>query len=147
MKLKQSLREKWVQTLLGDFTPHDIASGFAIGTFIALLPTFGFSILLVFAFLAIFPSINRPAALLSLAIWNPFIQVPIYTLSYQIGDMLFGSLPVLSYEFELLNQIYSFTRRFLIGHLLVATILTILSYMTLLIVSKKQLKKIQLLNN
>ena len=140
MTLKQTLRDKWAQALLGDFTPHDIASGFAIGTFIALLPTFGFSILLAFVFLALFPTINRPAALLALAIWNPLVQVPIYTLSYQIGDLLFSSAPLLSYKFEILNQIYYFTRRFLIGHLLLTIIITVISYSTIILIRKNQSK-------
>ena len=138
MTLKQTLRDKWSQALIGDFTPHDIASGFAIGTFIALLPTFGLSILLVVFLLAISPSINKPAALLALAIWNPLTQIPLYTLSYQIGELLYSGAPVLQYEFEVLNQAYLFTRRFLTGHLVLVMTITIVSYITLLLVFKRK---------
>src|SRR3990172_6945415 len=67
--------------LLADDTPHSIALGTAIGTFIGLTPTGGVQMLLVMlvAFLCrpLF-RFNQIAALLMVYISNPLTAVPIY---------------------------------------------------------------------
>ena len=68
MKLTSKLQNEWSKLLLGDFTPHSIALGIAIGTLVALLPTFGFSAVLALLLIFIFPNINRPAIFVSLII-------------------------------------------------------------------------------
>ncbi|MCA9365883.1 DUF2062 domain-containing protein, partial [Candidatus Kaiserbacteria bacterium] len=112
MKVTNSIKQKWAEMLMGDFSPHGIALGLAVGTFIALLPSFGFSALLALGFIFIFPKINRPTVFIAIMIWNPVVQIPIYAISYQLGSILFEGMTVIEYNFEVLNQIYSFTRRF-----------------------------------
>lgn len=128
MRFSKKIKEKWADLLLGDFTAHDIALGIAIGTFIALLPTFGFSVFLALLFVFIFPHVNRPAIFLALLIWNPVVQVPVYALSLHLGSMLFEGQPLIQYDIAVLNQIYSFTRRFLVAHMIITTVFTMLMY-------------------
>lgn len=130
MRFTDSIKQKWADLLLGDFTPHTIAFGLSIGTFIALLPTFGFSILLALLFIFIFPKVNRPAVFLALLVWNPIIQIPIYTLSFQLGSFLYEGATLVKYDVEILNQLYSFTRRFLVAHMIITTTLTVLVYIS-----------------
>jgi len=128
MKLTQKLQDEWTKLLLGDFTPHSIAMGLAIGTLVSLLPTFGFSALLGLLLIFIFPNINRPAIFISLIIWNPLVQIPIYAASFQLGSLLFSDAPLVKYDIEILNQIYSFTQRFLIAHLIIVSGITGMTY-------------------
>jgi len=130
MKPLHAAKQHWEDLFIGGIAPHEIALGFALGTFIALLPTFGFSVLLGLLLIFLFPNTNRPAVFLSLAVWNPIVQIPIYAASFYVGTMLFGNMPVVQYDLELLNQAYTFTRRFLVGHLLISTLLTIVAYIT-----------------
>jgi len=146
MKLTQKLKREWSKLLLGDFTPHHIAFGLAVGSFVALLPTFGFSALLSLLLIFIFPNINRPAIFISLIIWNPLFQVPIYALSFQLGTLLFSDATLVKYDIEILNQLYSFTRRFLIAHLIIVSSLTVVTYIVARVVlsyrnTKQLLKK------
>ena len=136
MYLSASLKQKWADLLLGDFTPHDIALGLAWGTFIALLPTFGFSILLALLFSFMFPHINRPAIIVALIVWNPLVQIPIYAASFQIGSLLFEGMPVVKYNIEVLNQFYTFTRRFLVAHLAITFTLSLFTYLSSRLVLK-----------
>ena len=128
MRLTQKLQHEWSQLLLGEFTPHNIALGLAIGTMVTLLPTFGFSALLALLLIFIFPSINRPAIFISLIIWNPLFQIPIYAASFHLGSILFADATLVKYDIEVLNQLYSFTRRFLIAHLIIVTGITLATY-------------------
>jgi len=128
MKLTRKLQHEWSKLLLGDFTPHSIALGVAIGTLVALLPTFGFSAVLALLLIFIFPNINRPAIFVSLIIWNPLVQIPIYAASFQLGALLFTDAPLVKYDIEILNQLYSFTQRFLIAHLIIILGMTAVTY-------------------
>jgi hypothetical protein len=129
MKLTHKLQHEWSKLLLGDFTPHSIALGIAIGTLVALLPTFGFSAVLALLLIFIFPNINRPAIFVSLIIWNPLVQIPIYAASFQLGALLFTDAPLVKYDIEILNQLYSFTQRFLIAHLIIVSGMTVATYL------------------
>jgi len=143
MKLSRQLQEQWAKLLLGDFTPHTIALGMAIGTLVSLLPTFGFSALLALLLIFIFPNINRPAIFISLIIWNPLFQIPIYAASFQLGAMLFTDAPLVKYDIEILNQLYSFTQRFLIAHLIIVSGLTVVTYViTRITISYRQARKL-----
>lgn len=128
MKIKQQIQNEWTKLLLGDFTPHSIALGVATGTLVALLPTFGFSALLALLLIFIFPNINRPAILVSLIIWNPLVQIPLYALSFHLGSMMFTDATLVKYDIEILNQLYSFTRRFLIAHMIIVSGITVSTY-------------------
>jgi uncharacterized protein (DUF2062 family) len=136
LRPKQRMKDTWAKLFLGDLTPNGVAMGFAFGTFFALLPTFGFSVFLALGLLVFFPNMNKPAVVLSLAFWNPIMQIPIYALSLELGTILYAGEPIVRYNFELLNQIFTFTRRFLVGHLVVTVSFTILSYLIALIATK-----------
>lgn len=128
MGFSHSVKKQWSDLLLGDFTPHCMALGLAIGTFIALLPTFGFSVLLAILLAFLFPKMNRPAIFFALLVWNPIVQIPIYALSFNLGGFLFDGLPQTNYSIEILNQIYNFTKRFLVAHLIITTVTTLVVY-------------------
>ncbi|MEZ4200580.1 MAG: DUF2062 domain-containing protein [Candidatus Paceibacterota bacterium] len=120
---------RWYQELRTHSSdPSSIAFGFAFGTFVSLLPTFGFGAFLVLVALTFLPSVNKPAAIIALAVWNPFVQIPLYALSFEIGSYLFATAPVITFDVAVLNHVYTFTRRFLVGHMIVTVSMTTVSY-------------------
>jgi uncharacterized protein len=126
--IKEKIKHHFHEVLKTKTSPHSIALGFSIGTFIALLPTPGFNVLLGFLILLIFEKVNKFSLFAALAVWNPFTQIPIYFLSYKLGDFIFRAAPVRQYEVVLIDHLYQFTRRYLIGNLIIAVTLSLISY-------------------
>ena len=130
MQISNRLKQHWAEIFLGDFTPHNVALGLALGTFFALLPTFGFGLVIALGVVFFFPHINKPATIFAFILWNPLSQIPVYLISIELGTILFDGLPVVKYDIEVLNQIHSFTRRFLIAHLIVSTACSFIMYLS-----------------
>lgn len=116
-------------------SPHKIALSFAIGTFIALIPLLGFGIIIGLIVAMIFKQLNKPALMSAFLIWNPFIVVPLMAISYQIGDIFFGQTEVIRYQLDILNNIFTYTRRFLVGHIVLSADLAIISYLIIRVAS------------
>lgn len=130
MNISAKLKKQWATIFLGDFTPHTIALGLALGTFFALLPTFGFGLILALGVVFLFPHINKPATIFAFILWNPLTQIPIYLISLHLGSYLFEGLPVVNYNIEILNQLFTFTRRFLVAHMIVSFICSFVMYLS-----------------
>lgn len=109
-------------------SPNSIALGFSIGAFISILPTPGFNILLGFLVILLYKNVNKISLFGSMALFNPLTLIPIYMWSYRIGNLIFGKVPIVEYKITILQQIYNFSRRFLIGNIILATIISLLSY-------------------
>ena len=120
---------------------HSVAAGFAIGTFIAILPTPGLSILIGTLIVLIFKDLSKYSLFGAMVFWNPLTLIPVYALSYKIGSYIFGGESVIVYKILILDQIYNFTRRFLVGNLILALTLSITSYFLILIAIKIYDKK------
>jgi uncharacterized protein len=122
-------------------TPKAIAQGFALGTFLAILPTFGLGILIGLLLILIFSKISKVSMFIAFAIWNPIVLAPIAFLSYSLGDLILGEIPVVEYELTMLQQFFVISRRFLLGNLIIATIASIFSYFIAYFISRKYQQK------
>ena len=112
-----------------DTSEHSVALGFAIGTFINIvLPIPGINILVALFIFFLFKKVNKFSLFVALVVWNAFTLLPVYYLSYKIGNFLFASTPIAKYNIVILNQIYNFSRRYLIGNVILAFIISPLSY-------------------
>lgn len=121
--------QSWIADLSQSHTSADaVALGGAIGTLIAIFPTPGFNVLLGMLALAAFPSMNKLALFGALAFWNPIVCAPLYALAYEIGDVLFGNAQVVKFQIVILDNIHNFTRRFLAGMGIIATICSLVVY-------------------
>lgn len=86
-------------------TPHAVALGTGIATFVALLPLIGFQTVIAVALAAVFRA-NKAICVPIVWITNPFTLVPIYGMCFKLGHVVRGrsaghaSTNVLS-EFEL----------------------------------------------
>jgi uncharacterized protein len=127
-KFKKKIKEHFLEVIRTKTSPHNIGLGFATGTFISILPTPGFNIILGLLVLLIFKKMNKFSLFAGILFWNPLTSIPIYYLSYQIGDFLFGSTSVVLYELNLLGQINLYARRFLIGNVILALLTATTSY-------------------
>lgn len=112
-------------------TPHNIALGFSIGTFIAILPTFGTGIFFGLLVALLYKKLNKLALFIAFAIWNPFVLIPLSALAFQIGNFIFQGVPVVEYEVSIFYEFFSITRRLLVGSLILATIISGSAYIIL----------------
>jgi uncharacterized protein (DUF2062 family) len=109
-------------------SPNYIALGFALGTFLAILPTPGFSIGLGIILLLIFPKISKISMMAAIVVWNPFVTAPIYAVSYQIGDLFFRDHEILKIELTFLKQAWNFSKRLLFGTSIIGLTVSLISF-------------------
>ncbi len=106
-----------------------IAFSFAMGTFIAILPTPGFGIFVALLFAYFFKKLNSLSIVVSFAVWNPIMLAPVYLLSYKLGDWLFNPSAVIqTSSYEWLNTVISFLQTYLIGNAIAATVISVICY-------------------
>ena len=119
-------------------SPHAIALGFAIGTFIALSPTFGFQ-LIPAVLLAIRLRASKIGASISVFLTNPVTIIPIYSFEMLVGDFLlekwltpqlgFFSQAIIDLNFEILLSLNRDTIiTFLTGSFVVSCVGGLVSY-------------------
>ncbi len=125
---KAKLRGHIDEIIKTKMSPHSIALGFSLGTFISIIPTPGINLLLGLLVVALFPKISKYAVLVGILFWNPLISAPLYPLAYEVGDRFFGAMSIEQYQLVFLNTIYNFTRRFLVGVIIIAASVAVLSY-------------------
>jgi uncharacterized protein len=109
-------------------SPHSIALGFALGTFIGILPTPGISLLLAIIIIFIFKRISKYSLIGAILLWNPLVQSPIYALSYKLGKLIYRNRPIVEYQVTIYKQVYEYTLRYLTGNLILAITISILCY-------------------
>jgi len=129
-KIIKKLKEHFKEVLGIKTSPHSIALGFAIGTFIAILPTLGFTYLIATIVMLVYAKESKIALFGALLIWNPFVLFPIYTLSYRLGDFILSGFPEV-YPLQVIGQFRYTTLRFLIGNFIIAMLFSVTSYFIL----------------
>ena len=89
MNKAQSLKKRFLYQLRRHFLEilrtKNQTLGYAVGTFVALLPTPGFSTLIGLLVVVLFKRINEFAVFIALAVWNVWTATPIYYLGLQLG--------------------------------------------------------------
>lgn len=118
-------------------SPHAIAAGFAIGTAIAVFPTFGLGAIVGVGVVLIFKKISKIALFSAFIVWNAFILTPLAVLEMKIGGYLLKNVHATTYRIEILNEIFVYSRDYLLGNLIVTIIATILSYFVVYYLAKK----------
>ena len=145
-KIKTKIREKishhFQEVLKAKNTPHSIAFGFSLGTFLAIFPTPGLSIAIGFILLLIFSKINKLSMMAAFALWNPMTLIPIYLLSYRIGSFVTGELPMATVRVNIFVQAYNFTRNFLVGNIILSILLGLISYFIVRKIAEIHYKKV-----
>ena len=125
--LLKTAKEKVSSLLNAETSAQNQAMGFALGTFISLLPTPGVNMALTLL-LASWFRLHKATVLLSLAIWNVFVTAPFFALSYRLGNWLFPAPATASVTAQWQAQVISFVQGFLVGNLIIAGLVTAVSY-------------------
>jgi len=109
-------------------SPQKIARGFAIGVFWGIMPTFGFAI--VFSLpTAILLKGNKFAAVVGTFVANPLTAPFFYPFEYKIGQLILRTDPLpFSWEFFSLKSLLSLGKSFLIGGVIFAIGMALLTY-------------------
>lgn len=143
--MKNKIKAHFKEVLRIKKSPHSIAMGFALGTFIAIMPTFGFGLLIGTILLLFLKRINKISMIAAFIVWNPFFLIPFYLLSFKIGDFLLIKMPVIEFNINLLNQVYYLSIRFLIGNIIIALSMSVLCYFLIkyFIIKIKNKKKLK----
>lgn len=140
-KFKNKIKSHLQEVIELKTSPHSIAMGFALGTLIALLPTFGLGIFIGLALLLVFKKVSKISMIISFAIWNPLVLALMYPLDYAIGDYVLRGIPVKTYKIELLNQLFVYSRRLIVGSIINAIAIAIISYILVLSFTYKYQRK------
>lgn len=112
-----------------DASPAQLAQGFALGTFISILPTPGLNILLATALLGMFKELNRMALFAALTFWNTLVVAPLYALSSKLGALIFTAR-VLQEVGALPGSFLSpKVAHFVVGNVTLALVITAVSYL------------------
>jgi uncharacterized protein (DUF2062 family) len=115
-----------------EHSSHYVALSFSIGTFINILLGFlpGVSLLLVLPIIFIFEKLSKLAALIALFCWNGLTLIPVYVLSYSLGNTLFGPMPHIEYNNikQLLSMSGDVILLFLVGNAILGGIIAVASY-------------------
>jgi uncharacterized protein (DUF2062 family) len=122
-------------------SPHSIALGIGIGSFIGIMPTPGLNLLLGLVVTAAFKKVSKVSLFAAILFWNPFIAAILYAPSLAIGETIFGSTPVVTFDIAILNNIATFTRRFLVGITIVASIVSVTLYVVAMMIGTYVNKK------
>jgi uncharacterized protein (DUF2062 family) len=136
-RLVFKLKRHFVEVLKSKKSEKSIAMGFAIGSFVALFPTPGFSTLIGLGVIAIFKRVNKLAVLLALALYNGVTVLPFYWASLEVGEFIFSKASTVTFEIEFFNEVYQYTRRFVVGNLMITMPYAYLSYYFALWVTRK----------
>jgi uncharacterized protein len=131
-RLIRNTRREAHELLQSSTSAHTIARGAAIGTFIGIMPTPGIGLLLGVLVAAFYKKANAFAVFAGMALWNIFTLPPLYMLSYNLGNFLLGSNPVVEYQVTIAEQVYHYTKRFLLGTTIIAPIIAAVVYVAVL---------------
>jgi uncharacterized protein (DUF2062 family) len=113
-------------------SPHQIALGFAIGTFIGVFPTFGLGGLVIIAVAALW-HFNVPAALLGTLMGNPLFATLWITLTCLMTGISPGEIKLPKETFrEILAHYSQIGLKYLIGNFGLSIFVAVVSYFMLI---------------
>lgn len=127
-RLRFKTIRQFVAVLTSKTSDSAIAFGFAIGTFIAILPTPGLNWVLAFLVALVYKKINKLSLFFAIVFWNPLFLAPVYALCYVTGDLVLETLHISQWETVIQNSYMSSSGKFLVGSLVLSLILSLSSY-------------------
>ena len=131
-RLKDKIKKHLKEIAELKTSPHSIAMGFALGTLVAILPTFGLGVFIGLALLLVFKKVSKVSMMISFVVWNPLVLALMYPLDYAVGNYVLLNFPARMYKVELLNRIFFYSRRFLVGSVINAVIISVICYVLVL---------------
>lgn len=125
-------------------SPHSIALGFSVGTFIAMMPTPGLNIALGFLVAFLFRNkMNRLALFGAIFLWNPLITLPLAPIGYKIGGFLFPHNGSVDVSVTLFRKVFHFTQKFLVGITILSMAVSLVSYGIIRLLAEVYLRRVK----
>lgn len=140
-KYREKLKNHFKEIIQIRDSPHSIASGFAIGTAIAVFPTFGLGAIIGLGIALIFKKISKVSLFTAFLVWNPFILAPLTLLEYKIGDFLLKGSSTLTQNLEFLEILTKYSGRYLLGNIIITVAAASLSYAVIYVLADKHQEK------
>lgn len=123
------IRAEVHDSLTEDYTPHQVAASFAVGTFITMLPTLGTGLVLFVVLVYLFDWINKIALFASVLVFNPVVKWGVYALSLALGFALLGPVEGVGItDTPSLGDGNAIVVRLLVGNTILAVIATVVAY-------------------
>lgn len=132
LKIKKYIakaKSEIVKSIKDEYTPHETALSFAIGTFIVLVPTSATGLLILGAIAVMFDNINRIALFSTAVVFNPVVNIGFYALSYLVGSTLLGNPRVPNLEMFWITETISISQSLIVGSILTALAISLISYL------------------
>ena len=111
-----------------EHTPHEVAASFAVGIFVTAMPTGGLGIGLFFLLAYWFSWVSKPAIFASVAVLNPFVKPAVYLVSFHLGAVVLDTGGLIPREETATESVVIGVHPLIIGNLIVAAILSAVSY-------------------
>ncbi len=129
---KISEHQKWIsdqfqEIAKKEYTPHEVALGFALGVFIALA-TPGFDVLVAVVLALLLKNLNKLAVFIGVAVINPITTAFIYPFSFKLGAALTGYEPLQGANFFSLPNLLNISKPLLVGNVALGLILGVIGY-------------------
>ena len=138
----EKVEEALVNAIREDHTPEETAFSAAFATFVAVLPTFGFGILFFLVLFKFFKRLNKVAVFGTVVVFNPFVQYPLYALSYNLGRLLVRNPPAeQELELALRTRAMEAVRTFMAGNIFFAVGISLFVYFFVLNAARIAKKK------
>jgi uncharacterized protein (DUF2062 family) len=116
-------------SLTEDYTPHQVATSFALGTFICMLPTLGVGLAFFLVLSFVFRSMNKLALFASAVIFNPILKTGVWVISLALGFLVLGSVDGFAAgDVPTLSDGTAIVLRLVFGSILLAIPTAILAY-------------------
>jgi uncharacterized protein len=125
-RIKRQLKRSYFQLFMQKTSASSVAFSFALGTFIAILPTPGFGVFIGLFLAYIFKNLNNLSILASFAFWNPILLAPVYLLSYKVGDWIFEPSSLL--QGEMIAKSIFYVKTYLLGNFILGMLISAICY-------------------
>jgi uncharacterized protein len=136
-KIKRKVKQYFYEVARLKKTPHEIALGFAIGVFVGILPTPGFNLLIGMLIILLYKNVNKLSLFGGMALFNPLTTPPIVYLSNKLGKLIVKPLNPSDPLYTLVREILHTTLRVLVGAILIALVVSGISYVAMKIIVKR----------
>ena len=133
------------RALAEDNTPREIAASFALGTFVAVLPTGGTALVLFVILAHFFDRVSKLGLLVAVIVFNPVVKWSIYGASVGLGTWLLGPVPGValskSTPVALFSAAPNLVLRHLLGNIIFAVSLAAVGYILTLYVIRAYVQR------
>lgn len=122
------VRAELRKTIAEEHTSRELAGSFALGTFITMLPTLGFGLVVFVVIGFLFDRVSKIALFTSVVVFNPAVKWGVYVASFALGVLLLGPVEGVSLTDVSFSAGPEIVARLLLGNLILAVVATLVSY-------------------